>query len=34
MSYLTAQVANSFFAIAKSAGKPLDPMKIQKLGKV
>ena len=31
MSYLAAAVANSFLEIAKSAGEPLDPMKLQKL---
>lgn len=31
MSYITAQVANSFLAIAREAGESLDPMKIQKL---
>ena len=31
MSYLAEAVANSFLAIAKSAGEPVDPMKIQKL---
>lgn len=31
MSYVTAQVANSFLAIVKKTGESLDPMKIQKL---
>ena len=31
MPYLAAAVANSFLDIAKSAGEPVDPMKVQKL---
>ena len=31
MSYLAEAVANSFLAIARSAGEPVDPMKLQKL---
>lgn len=31
MPYLVVAVANSFLDIAKSAGEPVDPMKIQKL---
>ena len=31
MLYLSEAIANSFLAIGRSAGEPLDPMKIQKL---